>query len=30
MCFYQQGFASIEEQPGAVSLKEVEVLFLLP
>lgn len=30
LCLYQQGFASIEEQPGAVSLKEVKVLFLLP
>lgn len=30
LCLYRQGLASTEEQPGAVSLKEVQVLILLP
>lgn len=30
LCLYQQGFASHGEQPGAVSLEEVQVWILLP
>lgn len=30
LCLYQRGFASVGEQPGAVSLKEVQVWILLP